>query len=472
MNLGALDRRLLKMAIESGTPGTDRLLRATSLAADHSKLWLALSCGLTALGGTRGRRAAARGLLAIGIASAAVNGPLKYVWRRNRPAAELLGLRPSLVVMPRSFSFPSGHSASAFAFATGVVQEWPALGAPMAGAAAIVAYSRVHTGVHFPGDVLAGTGIGIGAGLLAGRLLRKGPGIQLPPPVDVPIPRRAVVIASRDAGSAVHFGVATRALKEKGFEIHDVLDIADADRLKQFVALPADQRPLVIAAGGDGTVGAAADEIAGSGAVLAILPLGTSNDVARSLGISPEPVRAAHEIARGVVRMIDAGQVAVPGERPRVFVHAATVGLNVHFAELATKSALRRRFGRFTYAVAAAKAIEEHEPFDCELTFDGDSEKRRLVQLSVINAPVFGGALDLRIPDARMDERTLIVVTVDEGAPLRPQVRRTKQLRVHVEHPVDVALDGEIATNLPADFAIAAEALHIVTPPLPDNVVR
>ncbi|HEY2272731.1 MAG TPA: YegS/Rv2252/BmrU family lipid kinase [Jatrophihabitantaceae bacterium] len=488
--LGALDGWLLRQALKSRTPTNDRVLRATSQAANRSRLWFAVAAGLGLAGGSRGRRAAMRGLLGIGISSAVVNGPMKFVWRRQRPAAEILGLSPSLIAMPRSFSFPSGHSASAFAFATGVAREWPAGGAPVGAAAALVAYSRVHTGVHFPGDVLAGTGIGIGTGLLAGRLLRDEPGIVLPPGEEVRLPKRIVLLTSPDSGSADALGDVKNALRRNGFEIVDELEVADKHKLADVVALPADDRPLVLAAGGDGTVGAAADELAGTGVVLGILPLGTSNDVARSLGIPPDPIDAVDQLANSVVRAIDAGQVSVPDQSPRSFVHAATVGLNVHFAQLATRSSLRRRFGRFTYAIAAVKALRQHEPFECELHYDDKSEKLRLVQLSIINAPVFGGALDLRVPFARMDDRSLVVIAIEEASVAKlllgtlvtsvgrrregfgVRALRTTKLHVHVDHPVDVALDGEISTNLPADFGVAAEALHVVTPRLKDNRVR
>jgi YegS/Rv2252/BmrU family lipid kinase len=487
--LGALDGWLLRSALKSRTPFNDRVMRTASQAANRSKLWLAIAAVLGTAGGSRGRRAAIRGLLAIGISSTIVNGPLKFVWRRQRPAADILGLRPSLIAMPTSFSFPSGHSASAFAFAAGVAGEWPAIGAPVGGAAALVAYSRVHTGVHFPGDVLAGAGIGIAAGALAGRLMRDEPGIQLPAPEDATIPTRAVLLVSPSSGSADALEAAKGALKEAGIEVVAEIAVEDKAELAEIVALPQAERPMVIAAGGDGTVGAAADELAGTGAIMGILPLGTSNDVARSLGISPDPVTAARELREGVVRAIDAGQVTVSGKPARTFVHAATVGFNVHFAELATKSSLRRRFGRFTYAVAGVKALRQHQPFECELSYDGKTEKLRLVQLSIINAPVFGGSLDLRVPTARMDDRSLVVIAVEEGSALRmilgtliatigrrreaPGVRalRTKQLQVHVDHPVDVALDGEISSSLPADFGVAADALRVVTPRMKNDKV-
>src|SRR5262249_13384954 len=111
------------------------------------------------------------------------------------------------------------------------------------------------------------------------------------------------------------------------------------------------------------------------------------------------------------------------------------------------------------------------------------------VQLSVVNAPVFGGALDLRIPRARMDDRSLVVIAIEKGSPIRLLVGalvtlvargragfgvtalRTKQLGVHVERGLDMALDGEIGARLPADFTVAAEALRVVTPPVEGDAV-
>jgi undecaprenyl-diphosphatase len=165
--LQRLDERLAGRAMLLRSPGLDGVLVPITRAASYSRLWLAIATGLAACGGRPGRRAAVRGVLAIAIASAVANGPAKLLVRRRRP------LRPSpppLIRMPRSTSFPSGHSASAFAFATAVGGELPALAPALGLLAATVAYSRVHTGVHYPSDVLAGVAIGIGSGLLAARV--------------------------------------------------------------------------------------------------------------------------------------------------------------------------------------------------------------------------------------------------------------------------------------------------------------
>ena len=135
-------------------------------AADYSQLSLAAAAVLAVAGGRRGRRAARSGLASVGVTAAVANLVLKPLGGRRRPdrvADQVPVARQAR--MPASTSFPSGHSATAFAFATGVGRVFPAPSIPLQGLAALVAYSRVHTGVHYPGDVLAGA--------LAGTILAR-----------------------------------------------------------------------------------------------------------------------------------------------------------------------------------------------------------------------------------------------------------------------------------------------------------
>jgi undecaprenyl-diphosphatase len=164
--LHSLDRSLMSRLGRRRSRGADRALVGVSRAANYGRLWLMIAGALAALGGRSGRRAAVRGLIGLAIAATVANGPLKLLTGRRRPAA---GARPTLIRMPRSTSFPSGHSASAFGFATGASAEAPALTPVLLPLAAAVAYSRVHAGVHYPSDVAVGILIGVGSGLLAGH---------------------------------------------------------------------------------------------------------------------------------------------------------------------------------------------------------------------------------------------------------------------------------------------------------------
>lgn len=167
--LGAIDRAVYQAIADTPTPRLDGLFRRLSTAANRSGLWLGIAAGLALLGGSRGRRAAADGVLAIGMTSASVNLGIKPLARRRRPArVDSAGFKDRYVPMPVSSSFPSGHAASASAFATAVSRELPGVSVPIGLLASAVAYSRVHTGVHYPGDVVIGSVIGAGAAATVG----------------------------------------------------------------------------------------------------------------------------------------------------------------------------------------------------------------------------------------------------------------------------------------------------------------
>ena len=173
-DIGRLDRAVYGIIADTPTPSLDIPLRELSSLANHSKIWLAIAGGLALVGGETGRRAALAGVVSIGAASLVVNAVVKPFARRRRPdrdGEDVPDVRE--VAMPTSTSFPSGHSASAFAFASAVGKEIPAIGVPLRGLAGAVAYSRVHTGVHYPTDVIIGSIIGSSIGDITGALLRS-----------------------------------------------------------------------------------------------------------------------------------------------------------------------------------------------------------------------------------------------------------------------------------------------------------
>jgi membrane-associated phospholipid phosphatase len=171
-DLSAVDHAVYQAIASTSTPAIDVPLRHLSDAANRSLVWVAAAGVLAGFGGHRGRRAAVAGLAAVGASSAVVNVGLKQLSERARPDRERAGvIRDRHTRMPHSSSFPSGHSASGFAFATAVGREIPALAVPLRFLAAAVAYSRVHSGVHYPGDVVVGSLVGGAVGLMVGSLV-------------------------------------------------------------------------------------------------------------------------------------------------------------------------------------------------------------------------------------------------------------------------------------------------------------
>ncbi len=160
--LGAVDKAVYRAVAETPTPQLDAHVRRLSNAANYSRLWLGIAAAVAVVGGKNGRRAALEGVAAIGATSAAVNLGIKPLAHRRRPERAVEDHDTHRVRMPESTSFPSGHSASAFAFAYAVGRHVPGLAVPIRLLAGGVAYSRVHTGVHYPGDVAIGSILGAG----------------------------------------------------------------------------------------------------------------------------------------------------------------------------------------------------------------------------------------------------------------------------------------------------------------------
>ena len=172
--LDSYDRAGYRTLARLRIPLLDEPLRLVSDFANFSKPWFLVAGSLALFGGSRGRRAALTGLAAIGATSFVVNQPMKLAGARHRPDRDGVGVpQQRWVRMPSSTSFPSGHAASGAAFALAVGDVLPALRRPLRGAAFIVAFSRVYTGVHYPGDVLVGAAVGTIVGRLVSRMSRR-----------------------------------------------------------------------------------------------------------------------------------------------------------------------------------------------------------------------------------------------------------------------------------------------------------
>ena len=260
--------------------------------------------------------------------------------------------------------------------------------------------------------------------------------------------KRVILVHSPHSGRSSKLSEAITYLKETGLEIVNTISIADLDDLPaQGTTWKESGIEVAIAAGGDGLVGGVITHIAESGLPLGILPLGTSNDVARSFHIPQDIQAAAQVIAQGKEQKVDIG-VAKPAEQaPHLatkhqsgpllehvapqshgfFAHALTIGVNVQFARIATNVATRQRFGRMTYPYAALETLVSHDSLDIQLEFEGlfipqtttstqvqTSLRCRALQVAVINTPIFGGQRELAIPGTSFDDRLLDIVVIEE----------------------------------------------------------
>ncbi|MDR6978457.1 undecaprenyl-diphosphatase [Streptomyces sp. 3330] len=165
------DHRLARWVASWRSDCARRALPAVEEAAQHTKLWWG-AAGVLYATGPRGRRAAAAGLASMAVAEVVSNGVLKHMWHRRRPPKEWIS-HEEVHDRPDSSSFPSGHTSAGVAFSAAVAAVWPWAGAVCAVPAAMVAAERVHTGAHYPSDVVAGAAIGLTAAAFVHRALHR-----------------------------------------------------------------------------------------------------------------------------------------------------------------------------------------------------------------------------------------------------------------------------------------------------------
>lgn len=382
-----------------------------SWAANRSRLWGGIALLLATTGGRFGRRASLRGLVAVAVTSGVTNLPAKLLAGRMRPDLGIVPEVRRLARVPSSTSFPSGHAASAFAFATAVSLERPGLRVPMTALAGAVAVSRVYTGVHYPGDVLVGSAIGYA---VARRTVAVWPLADDTPAVggDVdgsPAPSHRyvdadgtglVVVANSGAGNVLSDGPSEELRRElPGTRI---LEADPEEDLPAALRRAARSARVLGVAGGDGSASAAADVAAEAGIPLLVIPAGTLNHLAGDLGIeaTADSVRAVRE--GRVVRM---GMGELDGHG---FVNAASIGAYPHLVD--DRESHEDRVGKWPAALwALLRILATHDPR--ELTVDG--HERRVWLLFVGNgrfaaeglAPsrrrrLDDGCLDIRLVDA------------------------------------------------------------------------
>lgn len=234
------------------------------------------------------------------------------------------------------------------------------------------------------------------------------------------------------------------------------------------------QIEAVIAAGGDGTVISAIPLALGRNVPLGIVPLGTFNDLARTLAVPLNPAQACEVIGAGRVRNIDVGRV-----NGRYFVNEASIGVTARIARRQTPQ-VKQRFGVLGVISTTLQTLRDIRPFFAEIAYDGEVERGRTVQITVANNAHFGGVIQR--PDASIDDgwldlysfeprnwfdafalvRKIIVRDPSSGEGLR--TRRSTKFEIRTHRPHHISADGEPAGVTPALFEVVPKALRVLVP--------
>ncbi|GAA2573476.1 MULTISPECIES: bifunctional phosphatase PAP2/diacylglycerol kinase family protein [Streptomyces] len=450
----ALDRRLFEAAADRNWPGARPVLPRLSRCANHGALWFAAAAALAASRTPRARRAATRGLASLSLASLAINTLGKRSVRRPRPALDPVPLIRQLKRQPITTSFPSGHAASAAAFATGVALESPVWGAVVAPVAASVALSRVYTGVHFPSDVLAGAALGVGAAFAVRGLVPTRSQATPParPRAEVPALLEGeglVLVANTAAGTAER----ARALRDD-LPRAEVVECEPQDVAAELEKAAGRARVLGVC-GGDGTVNAAARVALRHRLPLAVLPGGTLNHFAYDLGV--EDARdLARALRQGDAVRVDVGRFSC-GDEHGVFLNTCSVGV---YPELVReRERWSHRIGGWPAGVLAARRVLRagRHPLEAEfqgrtrplwLLFAGNGTYHRVGLAPGRRLDLADGQLDVRVvhggrrPAARLLAAALAGPLTRSPAHAAVQVGR---LRLdHVAPGTLLAYDGEV----------------------------
>jgi diacylglycerol kinase family enzyme/membrane-associated phospholipid phosphatase len=468
----AIERRIARIPPSRVDGG----LKVLTTAANHSLLWFTIAAALASKRGVT-RRAAVRGVCAIGATSFVANAVAKPLAPRRRPAADALPNYRTIPNPPTSSSFPSGHAASAAAFATAVTMEAPLAGAVIAPVAATVAYSRIHTGVHWTSDVVAGALLGTGVAMATRRWWPVRP--QLPararPHADAPaLPDGdgLVVAANRGAGSAESVDELAELLPKAR-----IVPLEPGDDLTAKLAGSLNGAATAGVAGGDGSVAAAAAVAEEHRVPLAVFPAGTLNHFARDVGVETI-ADAAKAVATGEAVAVDLATVTVDDRVRRPFVNTASIGGYPDLVRV--RERWQGRLGKWVAGgLALIRVLAEAKPLHVLL----DGRKTSVWLLFVGNGPYHPrgmvpawrpaldtGLLDIRYLRADMRlSRARFLAAALTGALHRSRTyvqREAPTLAVEVlGKPVALATDGEVpVTGRRFEFEVDPAKLTVYRP--------
>lgn len=469
--VSATDRAITAAVARRPYSHLDVAMRRISRAADHSVLWMGVGALLAVRRGA-GRQAAMRGLLSIALSSVTANAVLKPLLPRRRPAAAELPAYRTIPNPPTSSSFPSGHAASAAAFATAVALENPRIAPAVVPLAGAVAWSRVHVGVHWASDVLVGAALGSGVALLTRRWwpVRTSDEARARPVDTVPVlpdGEGLVIVANPFSGPpdydasddvATRLPAAHHLVVTEGVDVDEQLEKAIAERGRWVRA--------VGVAGGDGTVAAAAAVADRHSLPLVVVPAGTLNHFARDVGVY-DTQEAVDATLAGEAVAVDLALVeAHPGRgddpqdpsviRTRYFLNTASIGSYPELVRL--REQWQPRWGKWpAFAAALITVLRRSERVSVRI----EDRWQEVWFLFVGNGPYYprgavpawrptldSGLLDVRWlrADVRFS-RLRVLGALLLGALGHSRVyaqREISELDVELHEPSMLATDGEL----------------------------
>lgn len=295
------------------------------------------------------------------------------------------------------------------------------------------------------------------------------------PPAPTSAGRRVLLLINRHAGRG-------------GTDLERIGDVLTAGGLRVETHAFAKKHPIpdvireragdadcVVIGGGDGTINTAIPALLDSGLPLGILPLGTANDLAHTLGIGDDPLAAARIIVAGRTRTLDLGEA-----NGHLFLNVASIGLGAELAD-AVPTAMKRRWGTLAYAAAAFWRLARARRFSATLVHDGRTERIRTLHIAIGNGGRHGGGLIVSAA-AEPDDGLLHLCSLEarrgwQLLPLLPALRRgdqgtrrdvrsfaTTALDIRTRHPMPVNLDGAVATRTPVRLRLRRQVLRVYSP--------